>query len=88
MALLSHSLPVNFGAAKNEVTEGLKISSLANRNERNCSDWSRITVDFGTHSYLACVSNRKVNVVKRHNQTTSDEEFGGSDGVDSVEEES
>ncbi|OXA43652.1 uncharacterized protein LOC110858497 [Folsomia candida] len=27
--------------------------------------WNRLTVDFGDHSYIACLSNRKIHIVKR-----------------------
>jgi len=39
--------------------------------------WNRITVDFGDHSYVACMSNRKIHVVKRDHHVPDADHING-----------
>ncbi|ODM91309.1 Ragulator complex protein LAMTOR4 [Orchesella cincta] len=77
LALVSHNLTVDFGGGNQQqqqngfvnngavLDNGAPVSQDAQGNE--AWEWNRITVDFGDHSYVACLSNRRIHVVKRDN---------------------
>ncbi|CAL8135100.1 unnamed protein product [Orchesella dallaii] len=90
LALMSHNLSVDFGGAQQQqngyVNNGAVLDNGAPANQdaqgNVAWEWNRMTVDFGDHSYVACLSNRRIHVVKRDNIVVvpADEDIIGEDG--------
>jgi len=78
ISLLNHNLQVDFNSAVNnnnqsEVNNGdvaadTRVGDLSGNNQIGVAPvlkWNRLTVSFPTHSYVACLSNKKIHVVDR-----------------------
>jgi len=76
--LLNHNLQVDFTGSDNNQKNGAAVHAVATETNKSNDvnntgeavitpvlKWNRLTVSFPTHSYVACLSNKKIHVVDR-----------------------